>query len=84
MSAKESVEKVVFDALVEFGFERDQISMDVSPVDLDVSSLDVVELMQIVEHEFGVKVQAQQVHECETLGQLINLITSQIQAEGAA
>jgi acyl carrier protein len=84
MNARESVEKVVFDALVEFGFERDEISMDVSLADLDVSSLDVVELMQIVEHEFGAKVQPQQIHECETLGQLIDLVTSQVEAAGAA
>lgn len=84
MNTRESVEKVVIDALDEFGFDRQDILLDSSLADLDVSSLDLVELIQIVREEFGIELQGQQIAGCATLDALISLITDHAQAAGAA
>ena len=57
----ESVEKVVFDGLAELGADREQISRGATFEELDVDSLDLVELAQIIEDEFGVALGADDV-----------------------
>jgi acyl carrier protein len=81
---RESVERVVTDAVVEFGFDRSEVSLDASLADLDVSSLDVVELIQIAREEFGVEIQGQDIAACATLGDVVTLIADAASAEGTA
>ncbi len=52
---KEKIEDRLTDALVEFGAERDQIHRGAGWEELDVDSLDLVELAQIVEDDYGVQ-----------------------------
>jgi acyl carrier protein len=70
----ESVEKVVFDGLAELGAERDQISREATFETLDVDSLDLVELAQIVEDEFGVELGGDDVKDLKTVGDAVDLI----------
>ena len=72
----ESVEKVVFDGLAELGADREQISRDARFEDLDVDSLDLVELAQIVEDEFGVELGADDVKDLKTVGDAVDLIVA--------
>ena len=72
----ESVEKVVFDGLAELGAERDEISREATFEDLDVDSLDLVELAQIIEDEFGVELGADDVKDLKTVGDAIDLIVA--------
>jgi acyl carrier protein len=72
----EDVEKVIFDGLVELGTERDQVSREASLEDLDVDSLDLVELAQIVEDEFGVELRGDDVKDVKTVGEVIDLVVS--------
>ena len=72
----ESVEKVIFDGLAELGTERDQLSREASLEDLDVDSLDLVELAQIVEDEFGVELRGDDVKDVKTVGEVIDLVVS--------
>ena len=51
----EQVEKTIYDGLVELGTERAGLSREATLESLDVDSLDLVELAQIVEEEFGVE-----------------------------
>ena len=54
------------DALVEFGAERDErLAARRRFEDLDVDSLDLVELAQIVEDEYGVELKGADVEEVE-------------------
>jgi acyl carrier protein len=68
------VEKVVFDGLAEVGAEPDQISREAEFEALDVDSLDLVELAQIVEDEFGVRVEGDDLKGITTVGQVIDLV----------
>ena len=70
----EAVEKVVFDGLAELGAEREQISRDATFEAIDVDSLDLVELAQIVEDEYGVVLKGEDMKELKTVGDAIDLI----------
>ena len=72
----ESVEKVVFDGLAELGAERDDISREATFEDLDVDSLDLAELSQIIEDEFGVQLKGDDVGKIKTVGDAVDLVVS--------
>lgn len=72
----ENVETVIYDGLVELGTERDQLSRGASLEDLDVDSLDLVELAQIVEDEFGVELRGDDVKDVKTVGEVIDLVVA--------
>ena len=72
----ENVEKTIFDGLVELGTERDQLSRDASLEDIDVDSLDLVELAQIVEDEYGVELKGDDVKDVKTVGEVIDLVVA--------
>ena len=72
----ENVEKTIFDGLVELGTERDQLSRDASLEDLDVDSLDLVELAQIVEDEYGVELKGDDVKDVKTVGDVVDLVVA--------
>jgi acyl carrier protein len=70
----ENIQEVIFKGLAELGAEQDQLSRDATFDDLDVDSLDLVELAQIVEEEFGVELEGDDVKDLETVGQVIDLV----------
>jgi len=72
----ESVEKTIYDGLVELGTERDALSREASLEDLDVDSLDLVELAQIVEDEYGVELKGDDVKDVKTVGEVIDLVVA--------
>ena len=72
----ENVEKTIYDGLVELGTERDQLTREASLEDLDVDSLDLVELAQIVEDEYGVELKGDDVKDVKTVGEVIDLVVA--------
>ena len=73
-ATNERVEQVIFDGLAEVGAERDQISRQATFEQLDVDSLDLVELAQIVEDEFGVALEGEDVKDLRTVGEVVELV----------
>jgi acyl carrier protein len=69
----QSVEQVIFDGLKEVGAEG-EITRESTFEELDVDSLDLVEVAQIVEEEFGVELQGEDVKDLRTVGQVIDLV----------
>jgi len=72
----DQVEQRMTDALVEFGPEREQIKRDATFEALDVDSLDLAELSQIVEDEYGVKFNSSDVEQLKTVGDAIDFIVA--------
>ena len=72
----EAVEKVVFDGLAELGAEREQISRDATFEAIDVDSLDLVELGQIVHEEYGVEIKGEDMPKLKTVGDVVELISA--------
>jgi acyl carrier protein len=70
------VEQVIFDGLVEVGADRESVSRSASFEDLDVDSLDLVEVSQIVEDEFGVELEGDDIKDLKTVGEVIDLVVA--------
>lgn len=76
----ESVETTVFDALKEFGAEEDAITRDATFEALEIDSLDLAELAQIVDEQYGVTLKGADVKELKTVGDAIDLIVARSNA----
>jgi acyl carrier protein len=74
--SSDNVEKTIYDGLVELGTERDDLSREATLESLDVDSLDLVELAQIVEDEYGVELKGDDVKDVKTVGEVIDLVVS--------
>ena len=72
----DAVETTVKEALVQFGPEPDQITREATFEALDVDSLDLAELSQIIEDEYGVKLKGDDVGKIKTVGDAIDLVVS--------
>ena len=69
----------VIDTIASFGPEADTVTRAATFEELDVDSLDLVELAQIVEDEFGVELQGEDVKDLRTVGQVIDLVVARSQ-----
>lgn len=72
----ERVESVIFDGLAEVGAERDEIKRESTLEDLEVDSLDLVELAQIIDDEFGIDLDGEDVKDLRTVGEVIDLVVA--------
>ena len=72
----QQVEARVVETLASFGPEADQITREATFEDLDIDSLDLVELAQVVEDEYGVVLKGDDMKELRTVGDAIDLIVA--------
>jgi acyl carrier protein len=72
----EAVEARVIEALASFGPDVDQVTRDATFEELDVDSLDLVELAQIVEDEYGVELKGDDMKALKTVGDAIDLVVA--------
>jgi acyl carrier protein len=77
-ATKEQIEERVIEALVEFGEERDALKGSTKFADLDVDSLDLVELAQIIEDEYGIEVQDSDLDKIETIDDVTALVSQRL------
>jgi acyl carrier protein len=68
------VEQRVYAALESFGAEPTELRPDATFEALDVDSLDLAELSQIVEDEYGIQIKSSDVEHLKTVGDVIDLI----------
>jgi acyl carrier protein len=73
-ATKEDVETRVREALVEFGADAGEIALDAKFEALDIDSLDLVELAQIVEDDYGVAITTEDLKRIETVGDAVDLV----------
>ena len=71
---EENVQKTVFEALPQFGVDESAITRDATFEDLDVDSLDLVELGQIVQEEYGVEIKGEDMPRLKTVADAVDLI----------
>jgi len=76
----EQVEARVIETLASFGPDPDQITRDATFEELDIDSLDLVELAQVVEDEYGVVLKGDDMKELKTVGDAIDLIVNKAEA----
>ena len=74
----EQVEARVVEALASFGPDADQITRGSTFEELEIDSLDLVELAQIIEDEYGVVLKGDDMKELKTVGDAVELITARV------
>ena len=72
----EAVEEKVVETIVSFGPPEDTVSRGATFEELDVDSLDLVEIAQVIEEEFGVALKGDDVKDIKTVGEAIDLVVS--------
>jgi acyl carrier protein len=70
------IETTVYESLETFGADPALINRDAEFEALDVDSLDLAELAQIVEDKFGVTIESGDMKNIKTVGNVIDLIAA--------
>ena len=74
MAEPAQIERVITESLITFGADADQINREAELEALDIDSLDLAELSQIIEEQFGVELTSTDVAEIRTVGDAIDLV----------
>lgn len=67
-ATQENVGNRIVEALVEFGADPDQMRPEATLEELEIDSLDLFELGQVLKQEFGIEVNPDDFENVETLG----------------
>jgi acyl carrier protein len=70
----DQIEQTLTEELAKLGPEPEEISRDATFESLDVDSLDLVELGQIVQDEYGVEIKGEDMPKLKTVGDVVELI----------
>lgn len=68
IASQEQVESRIIEALIEFGAEPDDLQPEATLEELDIDSLDLFEVSQILKREFGIQVNPDDFEGMYTLG----------------
>lgn len=72
----EQVEARVHASLAEFGVEPEALNREAQWGALGVDSLDLVELIQVLEDEYGVRLTGEEMKNLPTVGSVVDLVVS--------
>lgn len=75
-ATKESIEKTISDALVNVGADPDEIAPDATFEALDVDSLDLVEVAQVIDEEYGVEIRGEDAQKFETVRDAVEFVSA--------
>ena len=81
---EEAVGKRILEALEEFGADPDQLRPDATLEDLEIDSLDMFELSQILNQEFGLEVNPEDFEGVQTLGDAQQILVGYVKKQGQA
>jgi acyl carrier protein len=73
-TTSETVLEVLTDELVRLGAEREDITTDATLTDIDLDSLDLAELAQIIEERYEMKLTGAEIVRLKTVGDVVELI----------
>ncbi len=76
--SRDDISARVVQALDEFGADPDAITPDATFESLDVDSLDLVELGQIVQDEYGVELKGEDMPKLKTVSDVVEMIASRL------
>jgi acyl carrier protein len=75
---RDQISARIQDALVEFGADSEKLQPEATLEELDIDSLDLFELGQILNHEFSIEVDPQDFQDVTTLGQARDAMLKQV------
>ena len=76
----QAIEEGIMDALATMGPSREEIARESTFEELDIDSLDLVELLQIAEENYGVQLNPEEAKDIKTVGEAVDLVVSRAQA----
>ena len=79
-ATKNEVQERVISALVEFGEEPENVKPDSRFEDLDIDSLDLVELAQVVEDDYGIEVTDADMDKIATVQDVVDFVAERQQS----
>ena len=71
-----TIETTIFKALEQLEAEPDSISREAGFEQLDIDSLDLAELAQIIDEEYGVKIKGADMEALKTVGDVIDYVAA--------
>ena len=78
VTSEEQIEQLVVESLQTFGAEPDLVTREATFEALDIDSLDLAELSQIVHEHYGVELKGSDVADVKTVDDAIKLIASRV------
>jgi len=75
---REALERRIGEALLDFGVHPEGRRPDARWDEIDVDSLDLVELAQIIDEEYGVKLTLEDLNALTTVGDAVDLICARL------
>lgn len=77
-TSQQVVEEILFDAMAAMGPERSAVKRDSTFEELDLDSLDLVELAQIAEQRWSIELDPQDFGNVKTIGEALDLVLARI------
>lgn len=75
----QDVEATVIENLVAFGADADAVSRDATLEAIDVDSLDLVELTQVIEEKYGIDLEEADFKKIKTVGDVVDLVVARVE-----
>ncbi len=77
-TSRETVEDFLMDALASMGPDRSEITRERTFEELDIDSLDIVEMAQIIEEKWDLVIDPEDFKGIETVGPAIDLVVKRL------
>ena len=77
-STPQSIEETVIESLVNFGADADAVNRDATLEDIDIDSLDLVELTQVVEETYDINLEGSDFKSIKTVGDVVDLVVAKV------
>jgi acyl carrier protein len=75
----QDIEAMVIESLAEFGADREALSRDATLDSVDVDSLDLVELTQVVEERYDIDLENADFKQIKTVGDIVDLVVARVE-----
>jgi len=74
----QSIEETVIESLVTFGADAGAITRDATLEAIDIDSLDLVELTQVVEETYSINLEGSDFKSIKTVGDIVDLVVAKV------
>jgi len=75
----QDVEATIIESLVAFGADADAVTRDATLEAIDVDSLDLVELTQVIEETYDLDLEGADFKSIRTVGDVVDLVVERVQ-----
>ncbi len=75
----QDIETMVIESLASFGADPEALTRDATLDSVDVDSLDLVELTQVVEETYDIDLENADFKKIRTVGDVVDLVTARVQ-----